>query len=134
MRWQFINDTYHGEPAKWGKGSLSFSPDNLIFKDHFPGFPLLPGVLQIEMMAQIGGRCIALANSQVLPILGKVDRAKFYHHVLPGEICDIEAQILKMGRNYATAKGIVMVNSKKVASADLLYGFIDLDKIKNGSA
>lgn len=99
--------------------------------DHFPGLPLVPGVLQIEMIAQLAGKCIALANPEVLPVLGAVKSAKFYRNVGPGDACLIHARIERIARDHAVASGEITVDSRKVAAAQILFGLTERERLSS---
>src|SRR3982074_231522 len=71
---------------------------NTIFEGHFPGYPLLPGVLLIESMAQTSGwLLIALMKFERMPFLGAVKEAKMRGFVSPGEMLKIDASIVHEG-------------------------------------
>ncbi|MEY4616654.1 MAG: hypothetical protein RJB66_1614 [Pseudomonadota bacterium] len=122
MRWLLIDQILDCEPGKRAKGVKTFSRSEVFFMDHFPGMPIVPGVLQIEMMAQMAGKCFAIANPEILPVLGTVKAAKFYGNVNPGDRCVIHAEIIKEGRGFLVADAFVEVEGKKVSSATILFG------------
>jgi hypothetical protein len=101
--------------------------------DHFPGYPIVPGVLQIEMMAQMAGKCIAIGKPEVLPVLGNVKSAKFYKSIIPGDQCWIYAEIVKVTKNYGVAEVYVEVDKIKVASAEILFGFVPRKNLESNS-
>jgi hypothetical protein len=101
--------------------------------DHFPGYPIVPGVLQIEMMAQMAGKCIALGNPEVLPVLGSVKNAKFYKNIVPGDQCWIYAQVTKVAKHYGIAEIHVEVDKQKVSSAEILFGFVPRKNLESNS-
>ncbi|MFN7904879.1 MAG: 3-hydroxyacyl-ACP dehydratase FabZ family protein [Pseudobdellovibrionaceae bacterium] len=125
MRWLLIDKIVECEPGVSATGLKTFPRSDLIFMDHFPGYPIVPGVLQIEMMAQMGGKCIALLHRNVLPVLGNVKSAKFYQNVHPGDQCVIKTKILKIAKSYAMAEGEIEVQGKKVSAATILFGMMD---------
>src|SRR5712671_4452107 len=72
---------------------------NTIFEGHFPGYPLMPGVLLIEAMAQTSGwLLIALMKFERMPFLGAVKEAKMRGFVSPGEMLKIDASIVHEGQ------------------------------------
>src|SRR5947208_9485882 len=76
--------------------------ENTIFEGHFPGYPLLPGVLLIESMAQTAGwLLIALMNFERMPFLAMVKEAKMRSFVTPGELLKVEARVLHEGSGFA---------------------------------
>ncbi len=125
MRWLLIDKILECEPGVSATGIKTFPRSDLLFMDHFPGLPIVPGVLQIEMIAQMAGKCIALSRPGILPVLGSVKSAKFYHNIQPGEACLIKGRIEKIARNYALAEGEIEVAGRKVSAASILFGLID---------
>ena len=75
---------------------------NTIFEGHFPGHPIMPGVLLIESMAQTSGwLLIALMKFERMPFLAAVKEAKMRGFVTPGEVLTVEAGIVHEGSGYA---------------------------------
>jgi 3-hydroxyacyl-[acyl-carrier-protein] dehydratase len=133
MRWLLIDRILECEPGISAKGIKTFPRSDMIFIDHFPGLPIVPGVLQIEMIAQMAGKCASLAKPGILPVLGSVKSVKFYRNVHPGDQCIIHAQIEKISISYINANGWVEVDGKKVCSASILFGVVDRTKINSES-
>src|SRR3954463_4205542 len=83
---------------------------NTIFEGHFPGYPIMPGVLLIESMAQTSGWVLlALRKFERMPFLAAVKEAKMRGFVSPGELLTIEAGILHEGSGYALTEARVKV-------------------------
>src|SRR6202051_249843 len=75
---------------------------NTIFEGHFPGFPIMPGVLLIETMAQTSGWLgIALTKFERMPFLGAVQEAKMRGFVSPGDLLTVDASIVHEGSGFA---------------------------------
>lgn len=92
------------------------------FQGHFPDEPIMPAVMIIEAIAQIGGFIFDLEDERGY-VVG-VDKAKFKNKVIPGDTLVIESKmILKFG-NTAKVKGIARVDGKEVASAEVMYSFM----------
>ncbi len=98
------------------------------FQGHFPGHPIMPGVLILESMAQVGGIYAFLAKevgeNQVTYFLG-IDKAKFRKPVLPGDVLQLELELLKTRRGIYCFKGRALVDGKLVAEAELKATFMD---------
>ena len=93
-----------------------------IFDGHFPGYPILPGVLMIETMAQTGGWLVlATLRFSHMPFLAQVKEAKMRNFVGPGEALRAEAELLHDGSGYAVVKGRIMAQGKRVADAEMVY-------------
>lgn len=133
MRWLLVDRIKECEPGKSATGIKNFSRSDEFFQDHFPGMPIVPGVLQIEMIAQMAGKCIALSQQGILPVLGSVKSAKFYHNVRPGDQCFIKVSISKVTSSYSIADGVIEVEGKKMSAATILFGHIPRENINSES-
>jgi 3-hydroxyacyl-[acyl-carrier-protein] dehydratase len=101
------------------------------FSGHFPGFPVMPGVLIIEAMAQVGGVLISKVNANArgkIMFLASVDEAKFRKPVVPGDQLRIEMKILKMKHSVAKMKGIATVEGLLVAEATLMCKVVEREE------
>ena len=93
-----------------------------IFEGHFPGYPLLPGVLMIETMAQVGGwLTLAVLRFGRMPFLAQVKEAKLRAFVVPGQQLVTEARLVHDGSGYAVTSGRIESNGKPVAEAEIRY-------------
>ncbi|PZU85792.1 MAG: beta-hydroxyacyl-ACP dehydratase [Shinella sp.] len=91
-----------------------------VFEGHFPGMPLVPGVLLIETMAQASGMMLlAVKDFTAMPFLMSVDGAKMRTFVEPGAVLDIEAQLEHDGSGFAVTKAKISSEGKKVCDAQL---------------
>jgi 3-hydroxyacyl-[acyl-carrier-protein] dehydratase len=93
-----------------------------VFEGHFPGHPLLPGVLMIETMAQTGGWLVlAILRFQRMAFLAQVKEAKLRAFVVPGQALQAEARLIHDGSGYAMVEGSITSGGKKVADAQITY-------------
>src|SRR3954471_11752715 len=98
---------------------------NTIFEGHFPGYPLLPGVLLIESMAQTSGwLLIALMKFERMPFLAMVKEAKMRGFVRPGELLTVEARIEHEGSGFAVASAKIRAGKELKCNADLTFRHI----------
>jgi 3-hydroxyacyl-[acyl-carrier-protein] dehydratase len=96
-----------------------------VFEGHFPGYPILPGVLMIETMAQTGGWLIlATLCCAKMPFLMQVEKAKMRSFVAPGQALEVEASLLHAGSGYAVVKASISAGGKKVTDAEIRYGVV----------
>lgn len=98
------------------------------FQGHFPGHPIMPGVLILEAMAQVGGVYAILAKEvgeNQVPYFVGIDQAKFRKPVLPGDVLMLELELLKSRRGIYHFSGKATVNGKLVAEAELKATFAD---------
>ena len=99
--------------------------NNTIFEGHFPGYPIMPGVLLIETMAQTSGwLLIALTKFERMPFLGAVKEAKMRGFVSPGSLLTIEASIVHEGSGFAITAAKVRVGGVLRCSATLTFPHI----------
>lgn len=94
-----------------------------IFEGHFPGYPILPGVLMIETMAQAGGWLVmgALLRFSQMAFLVQVKEAKLRSFIAPGTKLQATAKVLHDGSGFAVAGGTILENGKRVAEAEITY-------------
>lgn len=99
-----------------------------VFEGHFPGMPLVPGVLLIETMAQTSGMLLLGVNGcSAMPFLMMVDSAKMRTFVEPGAELEIEAKLEHEGSGFAVTKAKIRVAGKPVADAQLKFRTVSFD-------
>jgi len=95
---------------------------NTIFEGHFPGYPLMPGVLLIEAMAQTSGwLLLAMMKFERMPFLAAVKEAKMRGFVTPGETLKIDAGIVHEGSGFAMTSAKVSVGGELRCNATLTF-------------
>lgn len=93
-----------------------------IFEGHFPGHPLMPGVLLIEAMAQTSGwLIIGITKFERMPFLAAVREAKLRTFVSPGQALTLTASLLHEGSGFAVTRAAVAVDGKTVANSDITF-------------
>ena len=98
------------------------------FAGHFPGFPVMPGVLIIEAMAQVAGILVGKLAPHTrgkIMFLASVDEAKFRKPVVPGDQLRIEMKMLRLKHTVAKMQGLATVDGQVVAEATLMCKLTD---------
>jgi 3-hydroxyacyl-[acyl-carrier-protein] dehydratase len=124
MRWLLIDRLEECEPGKRAVALKTFPRSDLLFMDHFPGRELVPGVLQIEMVAQTAGACLKLWRRDVFAVLSRVISARFRRPIGPGEQCRISAEITKLRSHFVVVAGFIEVAGRKMAEAELMVAVV----------
>src|SRR5882724_7317406 len=97
-----------------------------IFEGHFPGYPLMPGVLLIETMAQTSGwLIIALTKFTRMPFFAAVREAKLRTFVTPGQKLDVTAKIEHDGSGFAMTTAEIRHEGKLICNADLTFRLVE---------
>jgi len=93
-----------------------------IFEGHFPGHPLMPGVLLIEAMAQTSGwLIIGITRFERMPFLAAVREAKLRTFVSPGQVLSLTASLVHEGSGFAVTKAAVEADGKTVANSEITF-------------
>jgi beta-hydroxyacyl-ACP dehydratase FabZ len=112
------------EPDKRIVGLKNVTINEQFFQGHFPGAPVMPGVLIIEAMAQVAGvmiyRDLPDRERKLIYFTG-IENARFRRPVVPGDQLRIEMELLNRRNNYGKMQGRAVVDSKLVAEAVVLF-------------
>src|SRR5579872_1156822 len=93
-----------------------------VFEGHFPGYPIMPGVLLIESMAQTSGwLLVGLMKFERMPFLAAVKEAKMRGFVSPGELLTIDASLVHEGSGYAITEAKIRVGGKLRSNATITF-------------
>ncbi len=118
------------EPGEKGIGIKNLTMNEQFFQGHFPNNPIMPGVLQIEAMAQTAG-CIVMAaqgdyeTNKHSVLFMSVDGVKFRKPVRPGDQLKMHLEKIKVRRNIFVFKGVSKVDDQVVSEAELTAMIID---------
>lgn len=103
------------------------------FNGHFPGKPLMPGVLQVEAMAQSG--CVLVLKKlcddpeNTTIVFSNISKAKFRRPVVPGDQLRMEVEVVSMRRQFATLRGIATVDGKITCELEATAALVASDSI-----
>jgi len=115
------------EPGVRAVGLKQFTPDEFYFKGHFPGNPIVPGVLMIEAMAQVG--CVAILTMPEyhgkLVYFAAIDAVRFRRPTRPGETARLEVALTKMRGRIGKGAAKASVGGDLVVEAELTFAVVD---------
>ena len=104
----FVDEFVASQDGRNILGARTFREDDGFFAGHFPGNPIVPGVVLVEAMAQCGGAGLAKAGfapPDSVYVLAAIGKAKFHRLVRPGERLEIEVRTIRIRRGYITQRG-----------------------------
>jgi len=111
------------EPAKRIVGIKQVTINEPFFQGHFPGMPVMPGVLQIEALAQVGA-ILALReledSDMKIPLFSGIDGARFRRPVVPGDTLRLEVIAIRPGRRIQKMRGVATVDGNITAETEIL--------------
>jgi 3-hydroxyacyl-[acyl-carrier-protein] dehydratase len=102
-------------------------PDtSTIFEGHFPGYPLMPGVLLIEAMAQTAGwLVIGVTKFTRMPFFAALKEAKLRSFVTPGQLLSLSARLVHEGSGYAIAQADIRCEDKRICDAEITFRLVE---------
>jgi len=105
------------------KARKNITGNEFFFEGHFPGNPVMPGVLIMEAIAQAGALCCCAVKGDP-PVknlfFAGMDNVRFKHPVFPGDVLDLQVEMKKSKSSFYRGEGIAFVENKIVARADIL--------------
>lgn len=128
MRWTFLDRIDVLTPGSTARGRKGCASSEDYFADHFPGFPVVPGVIQIEALAQLSGKLIEVSvfdreRRWVWPILSMVRKAKFRRFVRPGDTLVLHSELRASRDESAVCVVRGEVDGQRTAEAELVFVF-----------
>lgn len=111
------------EPGKRAVGIKNVTINEPFFQGHYPGRPIMPGVLILEAMAQVGGIAILYPeeNRGILAYTTGIDRVKFKKDVVPGDQLRMVAEVIRMRSNMGKIWAQAFVDDEVVAEGEFLF-------------
>jgi len=128
MRFRLVDRILELDAAKHVPAEKWIPPEVDYFVDHFPGYPTVPAVLLVEMMAHAAGEFLLadIARTQ-WPVLVQVTHAHFRKNVKPGSIVGIDATIESCNDRTVRTRGCITCKGARVAVSSLMFGSIPKD-------
>ncbi|MCK6507395.1 hypothetical protein L6R53_29195 [Myxococcota bacterium] len=128
MRWRLVDRIDALQPDRDARGVVTFDPGLPLFEDHFPGFPVVPGVLLLESLAQLSGKLIGYSvrlarGDWPFPVISMMNGVKFRRFVRPGETLELHSELLTMREDMAACRVRGLLQGRVHVQAEQLFVF-----------
>lgn len=123
-----IEEVAYGERAV---GIKSVSVNEPFFQGHFPGYPVMPGVLIVEALAQVGA-IVMLGHEDYtgkIALFAGIERVRFRRQVKPGDTLRLEVEVGKIRRSIGKGTGRATVDGELAAEGELMFALVDRDSL-----
>ncbi|MDL2310662.1 3-hydroxyacyl-ACP dehydratase FabZ [Peptostreptococcaceae bacterium OttesenSCG-928-C18] len=122
-----VDKIVDGKEGEWAKGIKCVTMNEPFFQGHFPRYKVMPGVLIIEALAQVGA--VALLSLEEfkgkIALFGGIKNAKFKKQVTPGDVLELECKLTKRRGNIGFGEAVAKVEGEVVTVADLTFFISD---------
>ena len=114
-------------PGKRAVGLKNITVNEPFFQGHFPQRAIMPGVLVIEIMAQVGGVMILAVEEHrgKLAYIGTVDNAKFRRPIVPGDSLEVTVELVRLRGNMGKVRCVARVHGEEAAEADIMFALVN---------
>lgn len=115
------------DPGKRGVGIKNVTVNEPFFQGHFPGIPIMPGVLIIEAMAQLGAVVVLgmPENQGKLALFAGIDKVRFRRQVVPGDQLRLEVEMTRLRGSIGKGKGRAFVDGELAAEGEIMFALVD---------
>jgi 3-hydroxyacyl-[acyl-carrier-protein] dehydratase len=115
------------EPGVWATGVKNVTQNEPFFEGHFPDYPVMPGVLIVEALAQVGAVGVMVLEEfrGKLALFAGLDGVRFRRQVIPGDVLRMEVEISRLKGRVGRGKGAATVNGERVCEAELMFVFAE---------
>jgi len=115
------------EPGKRAVAIKNVTFNEPCFTGHFPGNPIMPGVLMVEALAQVGAVALMSVeeNKGKLAVFAGIDNVRFKKQVVPGDTLRMEVEIISMRRGIGKGEAVAYVDDKVAVKGTLMFGLTD---------
>ncbi len=115
------------EPGQWAIGRKCVTMNEGFFQGHFPGQPVMPGVLILEALAQVGAVAALTepGSEGKLALFGGVKNARFKQQVQPGDVLELRCELISRRGPIGIGKATARVDGKLAATAELTFALAD---------
>lgn len=119
------------EPGVRAVGIKNVTQNEPFFEGHFPEYPVMPGVLIVEAMAQVGAVGVMAVEEyrEKLALFAGIDKVRFRRQVVPGDVLTMEVEIERLKGRVGRGKGSAKVGDERVCEADLMFAFAERGEV-----
>ncbi len=120
------------EPGLRAVGIKNVTQNEPFFQGHFPDYPVMPGVLVVEAMAQVGavGVMAGGEHKDKLALFAGIDGVRFRRQVLPGDVLRMEVEIERLKGRVGRGRGRATVGDERVCEAELMFAFAERREVE----
>jgi 3-hydroxyacyl-[acyl-carrier-protein] dehydratase len=120
------------EPSVRAVGIKNVTQNEPFFQGHFPDYPVMPGVLVVEAMAQVGavGVMAGGEHKDKLALFAGIDGVRFRRQVLPGDVLRMEVEIERLKGRVGRGRGRATVGDERVCEAELMFAFAERREVE----
>ncbi len=115
------------QPGEKAVGYKNVTINEPFFQGHFPGNPIMPGVLIVEALAQVGAAALLAVeqNRNKLAVFTGIDRMRFRRQVKPGDLLKLEVEVIRTKGSMGKAKARASVDEETAAEGQLMFAIVD---------